>query len=531
MFDEDSESRYDDDSAVGDDAAFAGRRANAGDDACEGVGPVEDDDDRWGPDALDEVVEVAVMQAVFAAQQFIRVDRMRSEARADAERAGRRMTDVVERGIRLELAAALRITEYTAGALIGHAEALLHRYPTALDALAGGRITVRHAEMLVDMLDELEPHLRDRLVTRAVELAETHPVGVFRRRLRALVDDSRVETLAERHAEALKSRRVVVEPAEDGMAWLMSFMPVVEAHAGMNRITEMSRRILAREGETRSLDQVRADVLGDLLVDGDTADLPGEARGIRASVVVTVPVLALLHDGSETAAADEPDHGGYVNAGNSGFDGAAGASRPEDAGVGRSGSAGLGLDDPPVVEGIGPIPLDRARELCGGADGWTRVLTHPETGMVLSVGREKYRPPPGLRRLVRWRADRCMAPGCSVPASRCEIDPPHPLLHPPLRDGRSLGGRGPNVAWEHGGHTSLDNHCPLCKGHHLVKHHGGWTVQQLPGGGGAIEWTSPARRRYVVHPERRVPTFTTTAAQRTPGTTAEHARRGDAPPF
>ena len=179
--------------------------------------------------------------------------------------------------------------------------------------------------------------------------------------------------------------------------------------------------------------------------------------------------------------------------------------------LGRSGSAGSGPDDPPVVEGIGPIPLDRARELCGGADGWTRVLTHPETGMVLSVGREKYRPPPGLRRLVRWRADRCMAPGCSVPASRCEID------H--------------NVAWEHGGHTSLDNHCPLCKGHHLVKHHGGWTVQQLPGGGGAIEWTSPARRRYVVHPERRVPTFTTTAAQRTPGTTAEHARRGDAPPF
>ena len=376
------------------------------------------------------------MQAVFAAQEFARVDRMRTEARADAERAGRKMTDVVERGIRLELAAALRVTEYAAGALIGHAEALVHRYPTALDALAGGRITVRHAEMLADMLDELEPHLRDRLVTPAVELAETRPVGVFRRRLRALIDNARAATLAERHAEALTSRRVFTEPADDGMAWLMALMPAVEAHAAMNRITEMGRRIVARDGETRSLDQVRADILGDLLIDGDTAGLPDQTRGIRASVVVTVPVLALLDGAHETAARDVPVRNGVEDTD------AADDRDGADHGV-RPPPALKGTNDPPVVEGLGPIPLDRAKELCGGVDGWMRVLTHPETGMVLSVGREKYRPPPSLRRLVRWRADRCMAPGCSVPASRCEIDPPHPLLHPPLRDGRSLGGVGP----------------------------------------------------------------------------------------
>jgi hypothetical protein len=54
-----------------------------------------------------------------------------------------------------------------------------------------------------------------------------------------------------------------------------------------------------------------------------------------------------------------------------------------------------------VVEGIGPIPLPVARELAGGAAGWTRVLTHPETGMVLSVGRDQYRPPAALARLVK----------------------------------------------------------------------------------------------------------------------------------
>ena len=116
-----------------------------------------------------------------------------------------------------------------------------------------------------------------------------------------------------------------------------------------------------------------------------------------------------------------------------------------------------------------------------------RVLTHPETGMVLSVGRTRYRPPPALRKLITWRAERCMAPGCGIPASRCQID------H--------------NIAWEHGGHTSLDNHAPLCVGHHTIKHHGGWHVQQINGSGGALQWTSPSGRRYHVPPERRIPIF------------------------
>jgi hypothetical protein len=79
-----------------------------------------------------------------------------------------------------------------------------------------------------------------------------------------------------------------------------------------------------------------------------------------------------------------------------------------------------------------------------------------------------------------------------MPASRCEID------H--------------SIAWQHGGQTALWNLCPLCKGHHRVKHHGGWTVRQVDGSGGALEWISPTGRRYVVEPERRVPVFREVAA-------------------
>jgi hypothetical protein len=214
------------------------------------------------------------------------------------------------------------------------------------------------------------------------------------------------------------------------------------------------------------MDQVRADALCDLLIDGDvvSGSGSGDTRGIRATVVVTVPVLALIGDGDLVPPGCEA----------------------------------------PSVEGIGPIPLTTARELCGGAEGWTRVLTHPETGMVLSVGRDRYAPPPTLRRLAKWRAERCMAPGCGIPAARCQLD------H--------------TVAWEYGGATEIGNLNPLCQGHHTIKHHGGWSVRQLEDSGGAMEWISPAGRRYVVRPERALPVFRPSASVSGPSTTAEDSR-------
>jgi hypothetical protein len=415
-----------------------------------------------GPSALDVVRDLGATMAMWAADQLGQIDRMRREYLADADVAGQRFTDVVMRGLRLELAAAMRISEHSAGNLIALAEALVHRYPQAMSALQTATITERHAEILVGGLDELEPELRAGLLDRTLELATQQPVGQFRRSLRKVIDEARVVTLAQRHEAALEHRRVHVEPAADGMGWIHLFGPLVEAHAAFGRVTAMAKVIAAQEGQTRTLDQIRADVAADLLIEGTTPVHPSEARGIRANVVVTVPALALLEQDDDAVAAT-----GY---------------------------------DPATVEGVGPLPIGRARELCGGDATWMRVLTHPETGMVLSVGRQQYSPPAALRRLVKWRAERCVAPGCGMPASRCEVD------H--------------TTAWEHGGETALDNLAPLCRGHHKVKHHGGWRLRQVPGSGGAVEWTSPAGRRYVVEPERRVPVFRASESNRDANDTA-----------
>jgi hypothetical protein len=189
--------------------------------------PSQDSDfDDWidaavaAPDELDRVIEMADMITVFAARRLMWVDSMRRRALEDAERHGRLLSEVIERSVRLELAAALRITEYAAAEMIALSEALVRRYPAVLDSLSRARMTERHASMLVSAVDALEPELRDAVLPRAVESAESESVGVFRRSLRKLVEQVRASTLTERHGAALEARRVVVEPAEDAMGRL-----------------------------------------------------------------------------------------------------------------------------------------------------------------------------------------------------------------------------------------------------------------------------------------------------------------------
>ena len=409
------------------------------------------------PDGVDLVTEVADLMSIYAAERLVRIADLLDDRLVAARIAGHASREIIERSVRLELAAAMRVTEYAAGQLLGLADAVTHRYRAVLSSLSRASITEGHAHHLVDVVDALEREHREIVLEQGLALAEVEPVGAFRRSLARLVDRVRYRSLEQRHGEAVARRRVIIEPAEDGMAWLSAYIPAVEANAVHGRLTAIAASIRGCDAEERTVDQLRADALCDLLVEGDAGSPDSPARGIRASVVVTVPALALM----------------------------GGEHDPLPAGC-----------DAPTMEGLGPIPLSVARRLCGDADGWMRVLTHPETGAVLSVGRTRYDPPASLRRLAKWRAERCMAPGCGMPASRCQID------H--------------TIDWQHGGSTSLGNLAPLCQGHHTVKHHGRWKVRQVEGSGGALEWISPGGRRYVVQPERRVPVFRTVDAADAP---------------
>lgn len=127
-----------------------------------------------------------------------------------------------------------------------------------------------------------------------------------------------------------------------------------------------------------------------------------------------------------------------------------------------SAEALLGLSEESArIPGFGAIPADTARELAADAP-WRSWLT--DAGTVRSVGTRRYRPTAALARLVRARQPECAFPGCRHDAQRCDLD--HITAYP-------------------AGTTEADNLQPLCRRHHRLKTHAGWSP-------GADGWTSPA---------------------------------------
>lgn len=194
-----------------------------------------------------------------------------------------------------------------------------------------------------------------------------------------------------------------------------------QALAGFNRLTEIASCLRAADKSLhddsplpmRTLTQLRADVFRDLLLDGEPA-LEGP-RGIRPTVYVSVPALTLLGLSGESAHLE-----------------------------------------PATLDGYGPIDAETARELAARAPSFIRLLTHPETGAVLSVGKDSYRVPTDLKNWLRLRDSTCRFPGCSRAAVHCDLD------H--------------TEDWEFGGETRHDNLAHLCRSHHRLKHNSGWRV-------------------------------------------------------
>jgi len=140
-------------------------------------------------------------------------------------------------------------------------------------------------------------------------------------------------------------------------------------------------------------------------------------------------------------------------------------------------------DEPGDLDGYGPIDADTARELAAGAPSFTRILTHPHTGTVLSVGRESYAVPADLRRHLAVRDATCRFPGCGRRAARCDVD------HV--------------VAFVDGGSTDADNLVHLCRHHHRLKHETSWRPAPSTGPHappGSVTWTSPTGRTHVASP-------------------------------
>lgn len=366
---------------------------------------------------------IAAMQALeltlLAAAEALADEQTSRLAAADAREA-----EMPRRTIAAEIGTATRANDRTVQRRMGEASALTRDFPEVVSALGSGRIERSHAAVILDTGGSMtDAAARADFERAAVSLAERETPGRLRSLLRSLAARLDPMSIDFRHSRAKERRGVWVQDLDDGMAQLIATLPAAVAHAIRDRLTRFAHVVIdaretasasdwgvgaGEEGATvheaeravpeaegavpdagsvvpegvsgagpadrRSIEQVRADVLADLLLSGDPTAAPRSPTPIVGTVQVVVPVLTLI-------------------------------------GVG---------EEPAEIVGHAPIDAATARRLAGSAPGWDRILTHPVTSAVLAV--DRYRPSEDQRRMLRARDERCRFPGCRMPVHRCDID-------------------------------------------------------------------------------------------------------------
>ncbi|MHB1474039.1 MAG: HNH endonuclease signature motif containing protein, partial [Dermatophilaceae bacterium] len=295
------------------------------------------------------------------------------------------------------------------------------RVGSVRDAMRLGRVTLARAMTLAEATKHLDGLTAAAIAARVLRPL-TGPDGVplpgvaplseatFRARLhKQLVLHHGLIGEAERtYTEAVKVRRLSVEPRCDGTGLMLISGDGSRIAAARGRVDTIARR-LRKGGDTRTLDQLRADVATDLLMRGWIPNDPtftrlGKPPSAVVQMLVSLPTALGL-----------------------------------DEGVGQ-------------ITGWGPVPGSQARQLALQAGSiWNRLVTDPITGRAIEVSATTYKVPAGMAEQINARDGTCRAPGCEIPGERCDFD------HSKEWEPRDAGGptAETNLADLHRGHHNL----------------------------------------------------------------------------
>lgn len=376
-------------------------------------------------DSLDALAETRTVLASMQAREQRLLARLETLALdgAGSDSTGK-SREIAWRSMAAEIAVATHQSDRTVQSMMGRATELVSKLPLTLDALECGRISLSHTRVILEHSSGLDPEAVAEYERLALARAESTTPGKLASAARMISAKLRTQTFEDRHSSACESRCVTIRDLDDGMSELLHLLPTPFAAAIFDRLTRQAKAVAAT-GDPRTRDQLRSDLVTDLLLTGEPASGDGAphtaAEGIHAEIAITIPVLTLLGKG----------------------------------------------DEPAVLSGRGPIDRDTALRLASGVSEFTRIMTHPVSGMVLAA--DTYRPSASLRRYLAARDQHCQFPTCNRDVRWCDID------H--------------TVAWENGGKSVPENLAHLCRGHHTLKHHARWKVRQVAPG--VLEWTTP----------------------------------------
>ncbi|MBP3043278.1 HNH endonuclease [Arthrobacter jiangjiafuii] len=358
-----------------------------------------------------------------------------------------------------EAATILGIPTGTAAMRMNEAGSLCGTHAATLAKLESGALSYGHVQTVLDQSQSIPAGELPGFEAELLGVAVAGQTGSqFRVKARRLRENKYPETMQKRQRTAFEKRRVVLDPDCDGMSWLSALLPSEKAQAVFIQLTKAARGERSA-GDPRMVDQLRADILEDLLLDRDDRDTSGgsscggkgaggrktggKTRGRTNRSKARTEILVLIN--AETL---------------------------------------FGADEQPAeLHGYGPISPETARRMAREAAKWTPVERDPVTEEILRVGRRR-KIPAGLQRWLRARDGTCRFPGCRSNAVISEIDHTRP--------------------WAQGGKTDHDNLEHLCRRHHMFKTEGFWKACQPEAG--IIEWTSPGGRTYRTEPHLQMVT-------------------------
>jgi hypothetical protein len=330
--------------------------------------------------ALDEVAaldaQIARLSAVRARHVTKAQRHLHRQAPVDTSSAGPQWSTARVERVELltELALLTRRTEYRTSVLVDTSVAVVNSLPLTLHALSSGQLSWEHAEVIAKHAAGLEGDALSLYDARLAALAVEVNPKMLEKKARHEVELAQPTTAVERAEKALATRRVDIDPAADGMAYLTLFAPAPEIHAIADRAARLAAG-LKQQGDPRSMGHLKVDVMSDLLLNGETST-PGATRGIRGRVHIMVPAMTLLGIGDEAA----------------------------------------------ILRGYGPIDPATAAQLTADATSWRRILTDPITGRILATDPRDYRPTAQMIDHARLVHPACVFPGCTVPAEQADID-------------------------------------------------------------------------------------------------------------
>jgi hypothetical protein len=425
----------------------------------------------------------------------------------------------------MEVATLARVAPRTGEIRIHQAAALVEQLPLTLVALEEGRISLAHARVVLEQVELCDPG-----TARAVdvELWSRPPRDRTPTQLRDLV--RRIVTrldpdlLRRRPEHARKQRELRYWSDDHGATGVLQLRLPADEARGVYAVIDAVARGAGDppEGPKRDLGQKRADSARDLVLDGATArrDDPGccscATHGDPNGSEPDTDAGGSTDDtaGPRPSAGDEPGAGDPERREPPAGDPEHGAAtrEPDEAAPTRDPGRGLqtgvrspvrtevrvtigwdvlaGFSDRPgELEGHGPIPAPLARRIAADPDAWwRRLLTDPLTGTAAHLDAKRYRPPGSMQEFVRARDVTCAAPGCRVPAARCDLDHVVPYDH------HAPGGGA--------GATRAGGLKPGCRRHHRLKTLSGWSAALGPDPEGGsvpvITWTSPSGHRWWV---------------------------------